>query len=49
MAVGTVKSSMKNGRTYGTTEVTEKDPVSSKKQIKRQRHREVGNKPRGRG
>jgi hypothetical protein len=47
--LGNVKSFMKNGRTYETTEVTEKHSVSSKKQIKRQRHREVENRLVGRG
>jgi hypothetical protein len=40
---------MKNGTAYGTTEDTEKDSVSSRKKIKRQRHRGVGNRPVGRG
>ena len=40
---------MKNGTTYGTTEDTEKESVSSKKKIKRQRHREVGNRLVSRG
>jgi hypothetical protein len=35
--IGTVKSFMKNGKAYGTTEDTEKDSVSSRKKIKRQR------------
>jgi hypothetical protein len=39
---------MKNGTTYETTEVTEKHSVSSKKQIKSQRHREVENRLGGR-
>jgi len=46
---GTVKSFMKNGRRYGTTEVTEKDSMSPKKQIKRLRHRDVENRLVGRG
>jgi len=46
---GNVKSFMKNGRTYGTTEVAEKSSVSSKKQIKRERHREAENRLVGRG
>jgi acetyltransferase-like isoleucine patch superfamily enzyme len=46
---GTVKTSMKNRRTYETTEVAEKYSVSSKEQIKRQRHREVGNRLIDRG
>ena len=46
---GTVKTSMKNRRTYETTEAAEKYSVSSKKQIKRQRHREVGNRLIDRG
>jgi hypothetical protein len=36
---------MKNGTAYGTTEDTEKDSVSSRKKIKRQRHLGVGNRP----
>jgi hypothetical protein len=40
---------MKNGTAYGTTEYTEKDSVSSRKKIKRQRHRGVGNRLVGRG
>jgi hypothetical protein len=47
--MGTVKSFMKNGRTYGTTEVAEKYSVYSKKQIKRLRHGEVKNRLVGRG
>ncbi len=35
---------MKSERTYGTTEVTEKHSVSSRKKIKRQRYREVENR-----
>jgi len=38
-----------NGTAYGTTEDTEKHSVSSRKKIKRQRHREVGNRLVGRG
>ena len=34
---GSVKSFMKNGTAYGTTEDTEKDSVSSRKKIERQR------------
>jgi hypothetical protein len=41
---GTVKSLLKSGRTYGTTEVSEKYSVSSRKKIKRERHREVENR-----
>jgi hypothetical protein len=40
---------MKNGRTYETTEVAEKSSVSSKKQIRRKRHREVERRFVGRG
>ena len=40
---------MKNGTAYGTTGDTEKDSVSSRKKIKRPRHREVGNGLVGRG
>ena len=47
--VGTVKSFMKNGKTYGTTKVTEKHSASSKKQIKKQRQREVENRLVGKG
>ena len=39
---------MKNGTAYGTTEYTEKDSVYSKKKMKRQRHRGVGNRLVGR-
>ncbi len=46
---GTVKNFMKSGRTYGTTEVTEKHSASSRKKIKRLRHREVENTIVGRG
>jgi hypothetical protein len=46
---GTVKRFMKNGAAYGTTEGTEKHSVSSRKKIKRQRHREVENRLVGRG
>ncbi len=35
---------MKNGKTYETTGATEKHSVSSKKQMKKQRHREVENR-----
>jgi hypothetical protein len=40
---------MKNRTAYGTTGDTEKNSVSSKKKIKRQRHRGVGNRLVGRG
>ena len=39
---------MKNGRTYGTTEGTEKHSVSSKKKIKRRRHLKLENRLVGR-
>jgi hypothetical protein len=46
---GIVKIFMKKGRTYETTEAAEKNSVSSKKRLKRQRHREVENSLGGRG
>jgi len=48
---GIAKSFMKNGRAYGTTEDTEKNSVSSRKKIKRQKqkHRKVQNRLVGRG
>jgi hypothetical protein len=38
-----------SGRTYETTEGTEKHSVSARKKIKRQRHPEVENRLVGRG